>query len=115
MYVVDDRVVVQGNPLKQTVFNLKVMALGVIGPFIEYAVPIGPDKLIEHLQPETGSAETVRPNLGVLAVRALWVAAPLLSQVFGDSTMGPLKMRVIDPHHFKRIVPFPVTADVAMQ
>jgi len=45
----------------------------------------------------------------------LLVAAPLLSQVFGDATMGPLKMRVINARHFKRIVPFAVAADIPMQ
>ena len=61
-----------------------VILRGVFPPVIKRRVKISIKKLVVKPQTETGSRQSIGPNLGVLAMAAHLLAVPLLSKVTHD-------------------------------
>ena len=65
-------------------------------------------------QTEARAAQSIGPNLGVLAMNANLAFTPLVSQVGGDTGLRPGERVFAITDHLKRIVPLLIAGDVPM-
>ena len=88
--IVEDRVVVQRNRLRQGVgAEVEVVVAGERPPVVERRRVVGTVAGVVQPQTEAGASQSVGPDLGVLAVHALRHPAPLVREMAGDGGMRP--------------------------
>ena len=83
-----------------------VVFLGVIPPVIERTMVPGFKYLVIQSQTETGTGQSIRPNLGVFAMAADLAVVPLIGKVGYNFAMTPLESVRTIPDHLERLIPF---------
>ena len=85
----EDWVVVEGDAFGALSVEVEIRVSGVPPPLIERLEVRAPVQQIVEPQTEARSAQSVRPDLGVLAVATLGAREPLAMEMLGDPTVSP--------------------------
>ncbi len=92
-----------------------VVVDGVVPPRVEHLVVVGAEQVVVEPQTEAGAAQSIGPDLGVLAMDADRAFPPLVGEVAGDSRVSPGEGVLAVPDNVEWLVPAVVAGDVAVQ
>ena len=113
--LVNYRVVVEIKANRDTIVPTRIALSGVLPPLVKCAMVVGAEDLIVEPQTEARTAESVGPNLCVLAMAAHLTVVPLLGQMRCHTRVIPDEGVRAIPDHLERLIPLVVVRHVSVQ